>query len=126
MRDLQLLVARILLVALFFASGFGMLMAPQAAAGYFTGLGMPAAGIVVWGVIALKFLAGLAVLTGLHMRYGALALAAFCIGAAVVGHNDLADWNERTQLLKDFAIAGGFLALAASGPGALSLAGGNG
>jgi len=45
-----------------------------------------------------------------------LALAAFCVATAFIGH-----MGDTTAILKNFAIAGGFLILAASGPGTLAV-----
>lgn len=118
-----LLAARILLVILFFVSGLGMLTSPGGTAGYFGSLGIPLPGLVVWLVIALKIIGGLAVLLGIQTRYAAWALAAFCIAAPLFGHNNFGDQAEMTQFLKDLALAGGFLALSVSGPGRLSLSG---
>lgn len=119
--DAALLVSRLFLAILFLVSGLGMLSGPAGVAGYFGSLGIPAPGLVVWLVIALKVLGSLAVIAGYQTRYAALALGAFSIGAALIGHSNIADQNELTQLMKDFAIAGGFLALAVAGPGALSV-----
>lgn len=119
--NISLLLARILLVVLFLVSGAGMLAGPGGVAGYFGSLGIPLPGLVVWLVIALKIVGALAVLAGLGTRYAALALAAFCVGAGLIGHLDLLNQNETTQLLKDLAIAGGLVALSVSGPGAISL-----
>lgn len=120
-KDVQLLVSRIFLVILFFVSGLGMLAGPSGTAGYFGSLGIPLPGLVVWLVIAVKLIGGLCVLLGFKTRYAAWLLAAFCVGAALIGHHNFADQNDLTQFLKDLAITGGFLALAAAGPGALSL-----
>jgi putative oxidoreductase len=119
--DLTLLVSRIFLTVLFLISGFGMISAPAGVAGYFASLSIPSPQLTVWLVIALKFAAGIAVLIGFQTRLAAYALAAFAVGAALVGHLNFADQNEMTQLLKDFAIAGGFLALSVAGPGVYSL-----
>lgn len=118
---LSLLAARILLVGIFLLSGVGMLSAPAATAGYFAGLGLPAAGLVVWLVIALKFGASIALLLGFKTRYAAWALAAFSIGAALLGHLSFGDPEAMIQFAKDFSIAGGLLALSVTGAGAWSL-----
>lgn len=118
-----LLVARILLVVLFLISGAGMASAPGGVAGYFGSLGIPAPGLVVWLVVALKIVAGIAIIVGLGTRYAAWAMAAFTVAAAVIGHNNFADQQDLTQFLKDLAIAGGFLLLTVTGPGAISVEG---
>jgi len=42
----------------------------------------------------------------------AAALAAFCLATAVVFHRNFADRAERTQFVKDIALAGGLAVLA--------------
>jgi putative oxidoreductase len=119
--DLVLLVARVFLVALFLASGIPMLLAPGGFAGYMGAIGLPAPLLVTWIVIAIKVLGGLAILIGFQTRYAAYAIAAFAMGSALLGHTNWADANEFNNFFKNFAIAGGFLALSVSGPGALSV-----
>lgn len=119
--DLVLLVARVFLVALFLVSGIPLIFAPGGFAGYMGAIGLPAPLLVTWIVIAIKVLGGLAVLVGFKTRYAAYAIAAFAIGSALLGHTNWADMNEFNSFFKNFAIAGGFLALSVSGPGALSV-----
>ena len=119
--DVVLLVARILLVALFFISGITMLPAPGGFAGYMGAIGMPAPMLVTWLVIALKVLGGIAILVGYQTRYVAYAFALFSVATALIAHTNFADTNEFNNFFKNFAIAGGFLALSVSGPGALSI-----
>ena len=121
MNDLTLLVSRIFLVALFLASGLGMMAAPSGVAGYMGSMGVPMPGISVWIVILWKLIASIMVLIGFRTRLGALALALFCVVAPLLAHLNFADQNEMTQFFKDFAIAGGFLALSVAGAGAYSL-----
>lgn len=121
--DLVLLVARIFLVALFLASGIPMLFAPGGFAGYMGAIGLPAPMLVTWIVIAVKVIGGLFILLGFQTRYAAYALAAFSVGSALLGHTNWADMNEFNNFFKNLAIAGGFLALSVSGPGALSVGG---
>lgn len=119
--DFVLLVARIMLALMFIISGVPILLAPGGFAGYMGAVGLPAPLLVTWVVIAVKLLGGLSVLLGFKTRYGAYALAAFSVGSALLGHMNWADMNEFNNFFKNIAIAGGFLALAAAGPGALSL-----
>ena len=117
-----LLVSRIFLAALFLVSGFGILMGgPAGFGGYLGSLGVPAPVIFAWLVTILKIVASIAIIVGFQTRYAAYALAAFTIGAALIGHHNFADQNELTQFLKDFAIAGGLLLVATYGPGSLSI-----
>ena len=121
MNDVTLLVSRIFLALLFLVSGLGMLAAPGGVAGYMGALGVPMPAVSVWIVIVWKVVAALMVIAGFKTRLGALALALFSAAAALLAHLNFADQNEMTQFLKDFAIAGGFIALAVAGPGAYSV-----
>lgn len=68
--------------------------------------------ILLPAVIALEISGGLVILSGWQTRWAALALAAFCVTTAFVFHLNFGDKVERTQFLKDLAIAGGLLAYA--------------
>ncbi|HWK12904.1 MAG TPA: DoxX family protein [Rhizobiaceae bacterium] len=116
--DVQLLIGRILLALMFLFSGVPLIFAPGGFAGYMGSLGLPAPMLVTWLVIALKVLGGIAIIVGFQTRWAAYALAAFCVATAFLGH-----WgaDQAAIFWKNFAVAGGFLVLAASGPGALSV-----
>lgn len=116
--DSVLLAARILLALMFLASGLPMLFGPGGFAGYMAAIGMPAPMLVTWLVIALKVIGGLAIVLGFQTRYAAYALAAFCVATAFIGH--MAP-EEASVFWKNIAVAGGFLALSVTGPGAFSL-----
>lgn len=60
------------------------------------------------------------VLLGYKTRYGALALAGFCIIATSLFHAEFGNHAEVEQFLLDFALAGGLLFMFACGPGPLS------
>jgi putative oxidoreductase len=64
---------------------------------------------------------GLMVAAGFMTRWAAIALAGFCLATALLFHFASADAGEAIQFQKDLAIAGGFLILAAFGPGDWSL-----
>jgi putative oxidoreductase len=118
-KDVSLLAARVLLGALFIVAGLGKLADVQGFIGYMTSGGVPA--ILAWPVIALEVLGGLAILAGFQTRITAIVLAAFTILAAVLFHFVPADQMQMTMFLKNFAIAGGFLALANIGAGRYSV-----
>ena len=118
--DLVLLVGRVLLALMFFISGIPILLAPGGFAGFMGSLGMPAPMLVTWLVIALKVLGSIAIVIGFQTRWAAYALAAFCVATAFIGHFSP---EEMQTFWKNFAVAGGFLVLSASGPGALSVEG---
>ncbi len=119
------LIGRILLSGLFLVSGYNKMMGVAGTAGYFGKLGLPMPEVLVWVVIAIEVLGGLLIVIGWQTRLVAWLLAIFTVATAVVGHKfwgiDPAQFNSQfTQFLKNLAIAGGFLMLAACGPGRLS------
>ena len=115
------LLARILLAALFVVAGYNKLMNPAGTAGYFGKLGLPMPDILVWVVIAVELLGSLLLIIGWQTRVVAWGMAIFTILAAVIGHKFWVDPSQMTNFLKNVSIMGGFLALAASGPGRLSV-----
>jgi putative oxidoreductase len=116
-----ILLGRILLSIMFILSGFSKLTAIGGTAGYFGSLGLPAPTIVAVLVGLLELFGGLAVLVGFQTRIAAIALAVFTVAATAVAHLDFADQMQVLMLMKNLGIAGGFLVLAAFGPGAMSL-----
>jgi putative oxidoreductase len=62
---------------------------------------------------------GLLLLIGFRSRAAAAVLAIFTIAAAIFFHSNFADQNQAIHFLKNFAIAGGLLQVAAVGAGAL-------
>lgn len=125
-RNLALLLSRILLAALFIPAGFQTLGNISGSIGYFAGLGLPAPAIMAWGVALFELISGLLILAGLQTRVVSMALALFCLSAAFMGHygqgagDPVLMFMHKQMLMKDIAIAGGFLALAMAGPGAFS------
>ena len=106
---------RVLVAALFILAGVAKFAGPRPFLEHMAQHRVP--GALLPAVAALEIGAGLMVLTGWQGRWGALALAGFCVLTAVVFHLDLANKAERTLFLKDLAIAGGlFILAAASGP----------
>ena len=123
-----LLLSRLLLAALVVPAGIQTRSDIGGATGYFAGLGLPSPQLAAWGVGLFEMIAGLAILIGFQTRIAAALLAAFCLIAGYLGHygqgNDPTLAFLHTQMLmKDVAIAGGFLALAIAGAGAYSIDG---
>lgn len=109
-----MLAARILMGLLFLLSGWGKLGGVDGFAQYMAAGGLPA--FLAWPAVLFEILGGLALILGFQTRIVALALAAFCVVTAVMYHG-----AEQTQLLKNLAMAGGYIAIAAAGAGAWSL-----
>ncbi|MCC5963682.1 MAG: DoxX family protein [Rhodobacteraceae bacterium] len=114
-----LLAARILLGLIFVIGGFGKLGDVQGFGAYMATGGIPA--VLAWPVVLFEIVAGLALMAGLLTRPVTLALAAFCVVSGALYHFDPANQMEMTQFFKNLGLAGGYLALFISGPGAWSL-----
>ena len=119
MTNTYLLVARILLGLLFLLAGLGKLGDVAGFGAYMATGGIPA--FLAWPVVLAEILGGLALIAGLQTRIVAVALAAFCVLSGVLYHFDLGNQMQVTQLLKNLALAGGYIALVVAGPGALSV-----
>ena len=117
--------ARILLAAMFILSGAGKLGNIAGTAGYIASAGLPAASLL--GVLAgaLEVVAGVALVVGFKARWAALALGLFTLLASVIFHAYWAmpadqQFVQQLMFMKNLAIAGGMFALAAFGAGPLS------
>ena len=121
MNHTVMLVGRILIAALFLVAGIGKLTAVAGTASSFAKLGLPAPQIMVWLTIAVEIGGAALLILGWKTRQAAWLLAAFTLVASYVGHPFWDDASEMNQFLKNLAIVGGMIILAATGPGALSL-----
>ncbi len=113
-------IGRVLLAAIFIFSGIGKLLAPAATIGYIASSGLPAAPLALAVAIALELGGGLMLAIGIQTRLVAALLAAFSIVTGLAFHNAIGDQNQLIHLLKNIAMAGGLLQVAAFGAGALS------
>lgn len=114
-------VGRILLATIFVFSGIGKLLAPAATIGYIEAMGLPLAGAGLVAAIVVELGGGLLLAVGYKTRLVALALAAFSVVTGLVFHSAVGDQNQLIHLLKNLAMAGGLLQVAAFGAGAFGL-----
>jgi len=122
------LLGRIAIAALFLPAGLNKLLGVEGTTGYFASLGLPAVAILIWVVIAIEVLGGVALILGYRTRLVAIALAVFTLLASIAGHAFWAapaDAAFIAQLLffKNIAVIGGLLVLASSGAGSISIDG---
>ncbi len=113
-------VGRVLLGLIFLVAGIGMFMAdggPAASAGFYTMVGLPMAGVLVWLVATLKVVAGGMLIIGRNVGCAAGALAVFTLLATLLAHRDIADPDQLMAALKNLAIIGGMLYVIAFGAG---------
>lgn len=115
------LVGRILLSIIFILAGFAKFGGLGGTAGYFGSMGLPMPMVTAVVVALVELVGGLAILVGLFTRPASYLLAAFCLATAFVAHFDFSDQMQMINFQKNLAMAGGFLVLAAFGPGALSV-----
>ncbi len=120
------LIGRILLATIFLLAGFGKIAGWEGTAGYMASRGMSAIPFFLTLAIVFEVLGGLSLLLGFKTKIGALALFLFLVPATLIFHNfwtypEAAQGLQRIMFLKNLAIMGGLLMLAAAGPGPLSL-----
>jgi putative oxidoreductase len=124
--DAFTLAARLLFVVLFLPAGIGKLTGFEGTVGYIASVGLPLPTAAAALALVVEIGAGAALLLGFRTRLAALVLAAFTLVASYFFHAFWAvpaDQAYVTQLLfyKNLAVAGGLLALVASGAGRWSL-----
>ena len=119
--DTTALVGRVLLGVLFLMSGLGKLAAPAATQGYIAAVGLPLPFVAYLGSTGVEVIGGVLLIIGLQTRLAASALAVFTLLTAVFFHNNFADQNQMIHFMKNIAIIGGLLQVAAFGAGAFSL-----
>ena len=119
MNNAIVLLARLFLAHIFLLAGFGKITGYAGTQGYMESMGVPGALLPL--VIVLEIGGSLALIVGLFTRWAALALALFCVAAAVIFHRNFAEQMQMIQFMKDFAMAGGLLLLYVHGGGAFSI-----
>ena len=107
--NVLLLIARILLAVIFILSGINKFGNIAGTAGYIGSVGLPAATLLAWLAAVTEMVAGIAF------------LAIFSVFTGVMFHYAPADQMQMIMFMKNLAIAGGFLALAISGAGSISV-----
>jgi putative oxidoreductase len=119
MQNLAMLVGRVLLAAMMFWSGYGRLMSFASVHNYVADWGVP-----MWMkpiLVAWEIGAGLMLVTGFHTRSSAIALAIFCVLSGFLVHLHDDDVLQLIDFMKNMALTGGFLYVAACGAGSYSL-----
>ncbi len=114
-------VARILLAALFLISGVRKLMVFGIVSGMMAGKGFPVPDVFLGLAILLEIAGGLMLIANWNAKYAAWALAAFTLVSGAIFHGFWNVWgaappvfnNEVNHFLKNIAIVGGLLLVAA-------------
>jgi putative oxidoreductase len=112
-------IARLGLAAIFVIDGWQAMTNYAGVAAYMRSNGVSP--LLLPLVILTEFGGGLMIVAGFRARPAAIALAGFCVLTALLFHAGGGGIDQIIHFEKDLAIAGGFLALAAFGPGAWSI-----
>ena len=124
--SLTALFGRIFLAAIFLLSGFGKIADWSGTSAAMENQGMVAVPVFLTGAIALEILGGLSVLLGVLARWGAATLIIFLVPATLIFHDfwveeGMARMNQMQHFMKNLALLGGLLMVAAFGAGRYSL-----
>lgn len=120
------LLARALLALIFVISGLGKLAAFNQTKEFMGASGLPFPGLLLIATIAIELVGGACLLVGYKTKLAAASLAGFLVPVTLVFHaSHLADpaqaQMQMVETLKNLAIIGGLLRLAADGPGSLAI-----
>ena len=114
--NVSLLSGRAMLAVVFIMAGFSKLGAGYAGTqAYMESAGLP--GLLLPVVVALEILGGIAILVGFQTRAVALMLAGFTLMASLLFHSDFSQQMQMILFMKNIGLIGGFMLLAAKGPG---------
>ncbi|MCY1164286.1 Inner membrane protein YphA [compost metagenome] len=124
--DVLILLARVLLMALFLVSGWKKLTNFSGTTAYMASTGAPMPRLSTVVAIAMEFFAGIALILGVWTRPLALLYAAFTLATALMGHHF---WTmsgaereaNKVNFLKNLSIMGGLILLAVTGAGKYAL-----
>jgi len=125
-RSLLLLIARIALVALFIIFGYPKMMGFSGTVQYMASSGAPVPTLSAIIAILMEVPAAILIVLGFFTRPLAVLFIFYTLGTAVIGHHY---WDmtgapvvpNMINFYKNISIAGGFLLLAITGPGAMSI-----
>jgi putative oxidoreductase len=109
--DVMDLMGRMLLAVLFVAGAAQKALDPTVAMGLLAGLGWPT--WLVWPALLFNALVAVGLLLTPTVRVAALAAAAYCLVTSLF-HLVPGDGWQMSILIKNWALAGGFLVLAAA------------
>lgn len=126
LRNILALTGRILLAVIFVLSGFNKISGFEGTAGYMASKGLPMAEILLVFTILIELGGGLMLMIGYRARWAAGAIFLFLIPVTLVFHNYWAAPAAEMQIqmimfMKNLAIMGGMLYVAAYGPGRYSV-----
>lgn len=108
---------RVMMAILFIFSGIGKVVDPGHTIEEIRAVGLPFAHLGLAIAIGLGFGGGAMLALGIRTRMVATVLALYCIVAGLIFHSPAGGIPQLVHLIKNFAIAGGLLQVAAFGAG---------
>ena len=125
-RSFLLLIARIAIVVLFIIFGYPKLTGFSGTVQYMTSLGAPMPMLAAIIAVVMEIPAAILIVLGFFTRPLAVIFVFYTLGTAVIGHHywDMtgdAVLPNMINFYKNVSIAGAFILLAITGPGAISL-----
>tara|TARA_X000000368_G_C22523241_1_gene490151 strand:+ start:115 stop:501 length:387 start_codon:yes stop_codon:yes gene_type:complete len=119
MANLMDLIGRVFISTIFLFSGYNKIFNYSGTVVWMEGFGVP--GFLLGPTIVLEILLPILIIIGYRTQISAILLAIFCIATAIIFHLDFDNQGQTIAFLKNFALAGGFLFIAAHGPKEWSL-----
>jgi putative oxidoreductase len=119
--NIAALLGRVAMSLIFILAGWGKLLAPAATQAMLASHDLPMVQFAWILAVVVELGGGLAILFGLFTRPVGLVLAIWCVATALIAHTNFADRNQEIHFLKNMAMVGGFLYVAAFGAGTWSL-----
>jgi len=121
-----LLIARLALVLLFIIFGFPKLAEFSTTVEHMAAMGVPLPFFSTVIAVLMETLVALLIAVGFYTRPLAILLLLYTLGTAILGHHywNMPDEQVTANMInfyKNISIAGGFLLLSVTGPGAISL-----
>lgn len=125
-REVMLLIARIAIVVLFILFGFPKMTGFNGTVQYMASLGAPMPVLAAIIAVVMEVPVAILIVLGFFTRPLAVLFVFYTLGTAVIGHHywDMsgdAVMPNMINFYKNISIAGAFLLLAITGPGAISI-----
>lgn len=125
-RSFLILIARLALIVLFLLSGFPKLTGFSGTVQYMASLGAPLPTVAAAIAVLMEVAGSILIAIGFFTRPLAIIFAVYTLATGFIGHpywtmSGDAVMPNMINFYKNLAIAGGFILLALTGPGAISV-----
>ncbi len=123
MNSIAILVARILLALLFLVSAFRQTICRRGVEQEMAAHGLTYTPFLLGCAILIELTGGLSLILGYATLWGVRELIAFTLASTFIYYRRILDRDELIHVLKNLAIIGGLLMIAAVGPGTIGIDG---